>query len=338
MFFTLDSARPTGGMATFDRATMDSTGAFFVNELERLDQKLHDPLVQITWPRDIDLREDVTLGDDSSSFTNSTYASPGGVVSNGISWMGRETNAVTSISVDIGKTVNPLTPWAEEVKYTVLEVEKAARLGRPIDQQKYNGMKLKHQMDIDQMVYAGDLGYAGLFNSSAVAASSVVPGNTGSLLWVNKTPDEIVDDVNNLCVAAWKASGYARFPDRLLLPQGALSLISMRKVSQAGNISILEYIMANSLSNRNNGHPLDIQGVKWADGMGVGGTPQVGNAGFDRMLAYTKDMDLVRYPMTTLARTPVTYQGAWITTTYLCQLGVIEYVYPETLSYADGLS
>jgi hypothetical protein len=44
---------------TYDRMTIDSTGAFLVGELERLDQKLHEPLVAVTWGRDIDLREDV---------------------------------------------------------------------------------------------------------------------------------------------------------------------------------------------------------------------------------------------------------------------------------------
>src|ERR1700688_4558988 len=48
--------RDAGGGGNRTR-TYDSTGAFLVGELERLDQKLHDPLVAVTWSRDIDLRE-----------------------------------------------------------------------------------------------------------------------------------------------------------------------------------------------------------------------------------------------------------------------------------------
>src|SRR5206468_13081290 len=40
--------------------TVDSTGAFLIGELERLDQTLHMPLAAVTWTRDINLREDVT--------------------------------------------------------------------------------------------------------------------------------------------------------------------------------------------------------------------------------------------------------------------------------------
>ena len=43
--------------------------------------------------------------------------------------------------------------WAQEVKYTVLELELAAKLGRPVDQQKFEFLQLKHQMDIDEQVY-----------------------------------------------------------------------------------------------------------------------------------------------------------------------------------------
>ena len=52
-------------MFTFDRRTIDSSGAFLVGELERLDKTLHAPLSSVTWGRDIDLREDVTIADES---------------------------------------------------------------------------------------------------------------------------------------------------------------------------------------------------------------------------------------------------------------------------------
>ena len=35
-------------MITYDRMTIDSTGAVLIGELERLDQTLHEPLVNIT--------------------------------------------------------------------------------------------------------------------------------------------------------------------------------------------------------------------------------------------------------------------------------------------------
>src|SRR5215469_15292393 len=79
------------GVKTHDGRWVDSSGAFLIGELERLDQTLHDPLASVSWSRDIDLREDVTIADEVSSFTQSTYASAGGLgignsIGNGKAW------------------------------------------------------------------------------------------------------------------------------------------------------------------------------------------------------------------------------------------------------------
>src|SRR5579875_1768523 len=94
-------ARFTDGLQTFDARTVDSTGAFLIGELERLDMTLHEPLVSTSWSRDIDLREDVTIADETSSFTNSSFAAAGGINPNGKSFIGKDSNAITGVSLDI---------------------------------------------------------------------------------------------------------------------------------------------------------------------------------------------------------------------------------------------
>ena len=113
----------------------DSSGAFLVGELERLDQKMHDPLVAVSWPRDIDLREDATIADEVTSFTISQFASAGSLgagnsIGNGKAWIGKNTNEVAGVGVDIAKYVQPLRLWGLELKYTIPEIESAARLNR----------------------------------------------------------------------------------------------------------------------------------------------------------------------------------------------------------------
>ncbi len=329
---------------THDGRTVDSTGAFLVGELERLDQTLHMPLAAVTWGRDIDLREDVTIADEVSSFTTSTFASAGGLgtgngVGNGKAWIGKTTNQITGIGLDIAKTPHPLRPWGMELKYTILELESAAKLGRPVDQQKYEGMQLKHQMDVDEQVYIGDTstGDTGLVNNAAVTNVTNVPnGAQGSPTWASKSPDEILADVNAILTSVWQASAYAVMPNRLLIPPTQFGLISTAKVSAAGNMSILKYVQENNLLTTSGKGKLDIFPLKWLVGAAVGGT--VGTEdGHDRMIAYTKDKQRVRYPMTLLQRTPIQYESIYHKTTYFCRLGVVEVVYPQTIGYADGL-
>ena len=106
---------------TFDQATVDGTGAFLVHELERLDQTLNLPLVNFTWSRDIQLREDVSIADEISSFTNTTFAAAGTPNANGKNWLSKIPTALAGVNVDIAKTGFPLTLWGMELGWTVPE-------------------------------------------------------------------------------------------------------------------------------------------------------------------------------------------------------------------------
>lgn len=330
---------------TFDEFTYtkDSTGSFLIGELERLDQSLHDPLVSVTWGRDIDLREDVTIADEVSSYTNSTFASAGGIIPGGKSWVAKDANAITGVALDIGKTTHPLYLWAMEVKYTLTELASAQKLGRPIDAQKYDGLRLKHAMDTDEQIYIGDttFGALGLTNASVasgglVVATNVVTagpssptGNTSSLKWIDKSPQAILADVNTLLTNVWTTSGWAIMPRSLRVPPVEFGYLVSQQVSTLGNVSILEYLRNNSLCNAANGVPLDIQPVKWLTGRGAGAA--------DRMVAYTRDRDRVRFPLVPLQRTPLEYRSLFQIVTYYGRLGCVEFVYPETLGYGDGI-
>lgn len=324
--------------------TVDSTGAFLVGELERLDQTLHLPLAAVTWSRDIDLRSDVTIADEVSSFTLTTFGSAGNLgtgngIRNGKAWIGKATDQIGGVGVDTGKIPNPLTPWGLEIKYSILELESAAKMGRPIDDQKYQALKLKHDMDIDEQVYVGDstIAVGGLVNNSLVTNVSNVPnGASTSPLWSSKTPNEILADVNSMLISAWAASGYSTMPNRILVPPTQFGYINATIVSTAGNQSILKFLLENNIIKNSGAGELVIAPAKWLVGAGSGGT--IGTAGtVDRMVAYNKSERFVRFPLTQLQRTPIQYDSIYHKMTYFCRLGVVEVVYPETFAYRDGI-
>lgn len=332
-------ARTRDEQYTYDRATIDSTGAFLVGQLERLDQTLNEPLVEYTWSRDIELRSDVSAADEIASFTNSTFAHSGGITPGGLNWISNEGNAIAGPSVDIGKTGQPMRLWGSEVKYTVPELVKSQKLGMPIDAQKVEAMNLKRNMDIDQVVYIGDpaLSFTGLINSTSAvgSVSNVANGVGGTPQWTTKTADEILKDVNDMLVAAWSAGGWKVMPDRLLLPPAQYGYIASAKVSSAGNMSILTYVLENNISTRS-GTKLEILPLKWLIGMGAGGTQGVLGT-VDRMVAYNKDKKYVQFPMTELQRTPLEYRSLFQITTYWARIGQVEFRYGATLAYRDGI-
>lgn len=328
-------------MADGSGRTYDTTGAFLVGELERLDMTMHQPLVSISFGRDIDLREDVTIADEISSFTLTTFGASGGLgtgqgIGTGKAWVGKTTNQVAGVAVDIGKKTFPLTPWAQELKYDIFELESAAKVGRPIDTQKFEALQMKHQMDIDEQVYYGDVnGATGLTNNSLVTnVANVANGAAGTPAWTTKSPSEILADVNTALATTWANSAWAVIPERMLIPPAQYSYISTQLVSLAGTVSILKYVEDNNICAAR-GRKLEIFPLKWLVGAGQGGT--IGTPSVDRLMVYTKQKKYVRFPMTMLARTPVQYDGLYHKSTYFCKLGVVEFVYPQTGGYFDGI-
>ncbi|MEL5710142.1 DUF2184 domain-containing protein [Serratia bockelmannii] len=311
-------------MFTVDRATIDSSGAFLVGELERMDQTLNMPLTSQKWTRDMPLRSDISIADEVSSFTNSDFASVGGPNPHGKNWMGKKATAIPGIDLDIQPTRNNLTPWAQEVGWTVLELASAQKIGRPIDVQKYEGMRMKWNMDTDEQVYIGDseLGVPGLLN-----LPTVIPTAAAAAWTATTDPDVIVQDINLALIDAWVRSGYAVCPAKIGLAPELFGLLASKKVSSAGNISVLEYVKINTIAFQENGEPLEIVSMKWASKRGAGGA--------HRIVAYTQDEKFVRFPMVPLLSTPLEYRGMQQLTVYYGKLGQVETPYSNTISYLD---
>lgn len=310
-------------MFTYDKRTIDSAGAFMIGELEKLDKTLNTPLFDVSWQRDIDLREDVAMADDSASFTKTNFAVAGGVNPQGKNWIGKNPTEIAGVSVDTAKFPFPLNLWGVELGWTIPELEAAQQVGRPIDTQKYEGMQIKYQMDVDEQVYIGDTDIAasGLINNPDISV-----GNS-TLNWDTATPEQILDDVNDLLNEAWKNTGYSVVPDQLRLPPNLFGRLT-KPLSQGAEISLLKYVINNSLATLRNGRPLEIHPLKWLVGRGTNGA--------DRIMVYTRNKRFVRFPLVPMQRTPLENRGIWQLVVYFCKLGQVEFVYPETVAYMDG--
>ncbi len=309
---------------TYDAQTIDSSGVFLISELERLDPTIYEPLVDVTWQRDIDLRTDVTIADEASSYTNALFASAGGDDEDGISFVSGDSTEITGIDIALDKTTRPMRLWGKQLGYSVIELAAAQQLGRPLDTTKFNALRLKHHMDVDRMVYVGSpkrKAY-GLVNNPAIPPVNVAAE------WDGASPEQKLEDINQILYAAYERSAFAAAPTDLLLPPNKFGLLTM-PVSSAGSISILKYVSEQCFSALKNGRPLNIKPLKWLIGRGVGGT--------NRAVAYSKNEQYVRYPLVPLQHTPLEHRGLYQITTYYGRLGEVEFVKLETLAYADGM-
>lgn len=325
----------------------DTSGAFLVGELERIDLTEHQPLFSVSWDRDVPLRDDVTLGDEVSSFTQSSFSTPSGpgtgsAIGQKRSFIGKKSTQIPEMEVDIDKTTVPLLPWGEGVAYSLPELTSAAQLGRPIDQQKMKALESEYQLQTDAQVY---LGYAGngtfglINNTNAVTPTNFPATGTGSLsIWTSKTAAQILTDLASLAYTPWAASGFAVKPNRIGLDPQNFNYIRITPATTAGSKSILAYFLESY--NMEQDTPLRIVPIKWLTGAGAGGTlMQQGTT--NRAIAWHRfeggwQEAPVRYPMTLLSRTPVQFDGLWHKFYKWGRMGACEFVYPETVAYMDG--
>lgn len=336
---------------TRDGKAFDTSGAFLVGELERLDQTMHQPLSSISWDRDVPVRDDITLGDEETSFTVSTFGTPSGTGSTNAvgmkrSFIGKRSTEVAEMEIDIGKTKLPLIAWGEGVNFSLAELASAAQTGRPIDSQKIDALNREHQLQTDAQAYLGWTGNGtfGLINSPLVTPTNFVNGAAAGSKWMpgasyaGKTPSEILTDLATLAFAPWAASGYAVRPNRILLDPQNFNYISVTPATSAGSKSILRYFLE-SYNADTGAEALRILPLKWLTGAGAGGTLlQAGTT--NRAIAYYRGGEWkqapVRFPITMLQRTPVQYDGLFHKLYYWGRMGACEFVYPETVAYYDG--
>lgn len=309
----------------FTDAEISSTGAFLVGELERLDQELYAPLADFTWSRDIDLREDVTIADEVTSFMLANYAGGfGSIGGSGKSWIKGMDTTPARVSVETSKVTTPLTPWGMEVSYSIFELQKAMQVGRPIDVQKYDAMKFKHQLDIDQQVYMGDegIGVKGLLNNDAVVAKS----NLGSVNVKTMSAENAVNLFNTVLESSWKATQYIRIPDTILIPPALFAALASKQLPNVDK-NVLEYVLQNNIAVSNGGK-LTIRPVKWLNDSSI-------NSGNGRLVAYTKARDVVRFPLVQLQSMAPQFRDFMQSVPYYGALGGVEFVRPEMVYYGD---
>lgn len=305
--------------------------AFLVGELEKRDPKLREPLTSVTWPRDIVVK---TGGGwvESTSAHNVSYASTAGD-DGGI--IGGQTNNIPIMQADIGKDVYKVFSWAHILKVPFVDQGKLQNIGRSLDDILDKGIRLNHDKTIDRNVYLGfpNYGTYGLVNNPSVTRASAPNGAVGTSTWATKTPDEILADVNQIMNDTWAASEYdlTGMANHILIPPSQYSRLVREKVSSAGNISILNFLLENNIG-KNQGIDLFIAPCRWCIGAGQGGT--------DRMVAYANDEDRVQFDQTVqLSRVmtqPDVKEVAYLTA-YASQFGQVKFLYLQPAKYYDGI-
>lgn len=313
------------------RIRANDSYTFLMKELEKIDEKIQEPLSGTTWPRDIPV---VTGGGlmESIASIDVTYASSGKTEDNLIF---DSTNEIPIMQAEMSKNVARCFNFAEYMSFSTIEREKMLQVGRDPETFLNKGIRLHCDKVMDINVYTGftKVASTGLVNNAGITRISAPPHTSGGTdtQWSKKTADEILNDINTLITSIWNACDCATdaLPNHILVPIAQFGQLVSRKVSDDSQKSILTYVLENNLTTRQGGN-LVISPCKQC--------LMAGSSATDRMVGYINHPDRICFNLTQpLRRMETEYADLRVKIPYIAQFSEVRFLYPSTVMYMDGI-
>lgn len=210
--------------------------------------------------------------------------------------------------------------------YNLQEMRAAALAKRPLEQRKANAARKAHEQEIERIALLGDVQHnlVGLFNVPNAIIYTVPPGASGSTLWAQKTPDEILRDLNGVWKAIRKTTNDVERPNTLLLPIDQHALISTTPRSPVSDTTILKFFLQNNE---------DIKAV-----IPVARLAGRGAAGTDRIMAYRRDPDALQLAIPQEFETfPPDKENMELKIPCHSRCAGVLVFYPLAMAYGDGV-
>lgn len=298
------------------------TSVFFSRELEHIKAKSYDVQYQDLLARQL-FPTDNSAGAYARSITYRTYDRVG------------MAKIISSYAKDLPRadiagfeTTSPVRVIGLSFAYNVDEVLASKQTGRSLEQRRANAVQRGTEETFDRIAFFGDTksNLPGFLSNPNIPSSAVVDPGAGTE-WVNKTPDQILNDVNVLFGSIFTNTLQKERGNTLLLPTANWSLIASTPRSSTSDTTILQYLVMNSpyLSSES-----DIISVPDLTGAGTGG--------IDLMVAYDRNPDklTMEIPLELQFLAPQEV-GLEIQVPSWAKTGGVIVYYPLSIRFAEGI-
>jgi len=296
--------------------------AFLLSQLTHIESKMYEKKYKaITYPLIIPVSNEA--GEWAESVTY--FFMDGRAVAE---FVGTKSLNVPIAEIGTEKITVPVELGATGYEYSDEELRQAIQLKRALPQLKSNTARRAYEELAQRVAMLGDTTHnlPGFINNTNVTSATVVNPGSGTE-WVNKTPNQILFDINDFMGDIFVDTLQVEKPTTLLLPTAQWNYLAGTPRSDNSDTTLLAWLIANSpfLSS-----DADIIPVTELAGAGGGAT--------DRMMAYDKDMDKVVFhiPMP-LRFTEPQRKGRGFEVPGEFKLSGIEFRYPGSARYADGI-
>ena len=328
-------AAPTGAMRmTMDADGIASGGAFLTSELEKRDALIRTPLTSFTYTRDLPIRVGGGWVDYVSAMSvgyGVTGGSGEGVVDAG------GANGIPMVQADFDKGLYKAHAVAMGTRVMWVDMQKGNVTGRNIETLLRDGVRMTYDKHMDENAYVGfeRYGTTGLVNNPDVTVTDAASNGatSPSTKFKDKTPDQILDDINTGILDAWAQAEYDldAVPNHIIMPYEQYNYLATTRVSDLAEKTILTFLMENNVASQN-GSDLFIGATNWCKG--------AGGSSDDRMVIYCNKERYIAMdelaPLNRAMTTPNTEKFCY-DTAFAGNVSEVEIFYTQPIVYVDGI-
>ena len=145
------------------------------------------------------------------------------------------------------ETTIPVRSIGISYGYNLDEIQASQLTGAALDQRRANAARRSNEQVVNDVAFFGDeeSNLPGLFSNPNIPSGAVVNPGSGTT-WVNKTPDQILFDVNDLFADIFETTKMVETGNTLLLPPAQWSYIMSTPRSSNSDTTIAQYLANNS--------------------------------------------------------------------------------------------
>ena len=334
----LVTAPSTGAAASqkfqvMDAAAIANGGAFLQSELEKRDNVIRQPLTSFTYGRDIPIRVGGGWAEYVSAM-NVGYGVAGGSEDGPVHAGGA--NGIPMVQANFDKGLFKTHIFSVGMRIMFVDMQRGNMTGRSYESILRDGIRMTYDKHLDANTYVGikKYGSTGLLNNPNVTVTNAAAtGTGGSTNFKKKTPDQILQDINDAILAVWEAAEYDRsaIPNHILMPYEQFNYLATTRVSELAEKTILTFLSENNVAKQN-GADIYIGATSWCKGAGTGGT--------DRMAVYINEERYVAMDELAPLNRAMTQPNAanvCYDTAYLANLSEVQMFYENIMCYVDGI-
>lgn len=317
-----------------DAAGIASGQAFLTSELEKRDMMVRTPLTSFTYNRDLPIR----VGGGWAEFVSAMQVGYGITGGSGDGIMtAASANGIPMIQADFSKGLFKTHMIAAGTRVQWIDMQRGNMTGRNLDSLLRDGLRMTYDKHMDENAYVGFAAYGttGLLNNpDALVTDAAATGSSSGTTFKSKTPDQILQDVNDAILTAWEQAEWDldAVPNHILTPYEQYNYLATTRVSELAEKTILTFLLENNVAKQN-GSDLFIGATAWCKGAAADGSD-------DRMVVYCNKERYIAMdelvPLTRAMTSPNTQYFCY-DTAYAGNVSEVEVFYDQTIVYVDGI-